>query len=100
MITKHANDLLDEWIGDGNVEFISRFARPLPQRVMASLLGFPLGDIPQLAEWGDAVVTPFVHGTGLNTSSPPSRPRRCSLASTASRTTSTSTCGRSGRIPR
>ena len=24
MITKHANDLLDEWIGDGNVEFISR----------------------------------------------------------------------------
>ena len=32
MITKHANDLLDEWIADGEVEFISRFARPLPQR--------------------------------------------------------------------
>jgi cytochrome P450 len=65
MITKHANDLLDEWISDGDVEFVSRFARPLPQRVMASLLGFPLEDIPQLAKWGDAVVTPFVHGTGL-----------------------------------
>jgi cytochrome P450 len=65
MITKHANDLVDGWIGDGDVEFISRFARPLPQRVMASLLGFPLEDIPQLAQWGDAVVTPFVHGTGL-----------------------------------
>ncbi len=65
MITKHANDLLDDWIGDGEVEFISRFARPLPQRVMASLLGFPLEDIPQLAQWGDAVVMPFVHGTGL-----------------------------------
>ncbi len=65
MITKHANDLVDEWIGDGSVEFISRFARPLPQRVMASILGFPLEDIPQLARWGDAVVTPFVHGTGL-----------------------------------
>jgi cytochrome P450 len=65
MIAKHANDLLDEWISDGEVEFISRFARPLPQRVMASLLGFPLEDIPQLAKWGDAVVTPFVHGTGL-----------------------------------
>ncbi len=64
MITKHANDLLDEWIGDGEVEFIGRFARPLPQRVMASILGFPLADIPQLAEWGDAVVTPFVHGSG------------------------------------
>ena len=65
MITKHANDLLDEWIDDGAVEFISRFARPLPQRVMASVLGFPLADIPQLALWGDAVVTAFVHGTGL-----------------------------------
>ena len=32
---------------------------------MASVLGFPLEDIPQLAQWGDAVVTPFVHGTGL-----------------------------------
>jgi len=30
MITQHANDLLDEWIDDGAVEFISRFARPLP----------------------------------------------------------------------
>ncbi len=69
MITKHANDLLDSWIADGNghgdVEFISRFARPLPQRVMASVLGFPLDDIPRLAEWGDAIVTAFVYGSGL-----------------------------------
>lgn len=69
MITRHANDLIDEWTGDGqqsgHIEFISEFARPLPQRVMASILGFPHADIPQLADWGDAVVTPFVHGTGL-----------------------------------
>ena len=65
MIAQHANDLLDEWIDAGDVEFVSRFARPLPQRVMASLLGFPLDDIPQLAEWGDAVVTAFVYGSGL-----------------------------------
>ncbi len=65
MIAKHANDLLDQWIADDEVEFISRFARPLPQRVMATILGFPLDDIPQLAEWGDAVVTPFVRGSGL-----------------------------------
>ncbi len=65
MITRLANNLLDEWIADGEVEFISRFARPLPQRVFATILGFPFDDIPQLAEWGDAIVTPFVHGTGL-----------------------------------
>jgi len=66
MIERHANELIDNWIDeDDDVEFISRFARPLPQRVMATILGFPQADIPQLAEWGDAVVTPFVHGTGL-----------------------------------
>lgn len=65
MITTLANDLLDEWIDDGSVEFIGRFARPLPQRVFATIMGFPFDDIPQLAEWGDAIVTPFVHGTGL-----------------------------------
>jgi len=65
MITSHANDLLEEWIDDGRVEFISRFARPLPQRVMASVLGFPKEDIPQLARWGDAIVMPFVYGSGL-----------------------------------
>ena len=70
MITRHANQLVDEWIDDGQemsveVEFISRFARPLPQRVVAEIMGFPQSDVPQLAEWGDAVVMPFVHGTGL-----------------------------------
>ena len=65
MITRHANRLVDEWNNDDQVEFITRFARPLPQRVMADVLGFPQADVPQLAEWGDAVVTPFVHGTGL-----------------------------------
>ncbi len=72
MITEHANNLIDEFLADGgdsdsqsSVEFISRFARPLPQRTMASILGFPQEDIPMLAAWGDAVVTPFVHGAGL-----------------------------------
>jgi len=65
MIALEANRLLDEWIDDGEVEFVSRFARPLPQRVMANILGFPHSDIAQLAAWGDAVVMPFVYGEGL-----------------------------------
>lgn len=64
-ITRLADELLDEWIDDGSVEFIGRFARPLPQRVFATILGFPLEDVPRLAEWGNAVVIPFVHGSGL-----------------------------------
>lgn len=65
MIAEHANALLDTWIEDDEVEFVSQFARPLPQRVMATILGFPLEDIPRMAAWGDAVVMPFVYGDGL-----------------------------------
>jgi cytochrome P450 len=59
-----ADELIDEWIDDGEVEFISQFARPLPQRVMAHVLGFPRADIPRLEAWGVAQVRAFVHGRG------------------------------------
>ena len=65
MIARLANDLVDEWIDDGEVDFVRQFARPLPQRVFATVLGFPFEDIPKLEAWGNAVVIPFVHGTGL-----------------------------------
>jgi len=65
MIAKLANDLIDDWGKGDTVEFISQFSRPLPQRVFAKIMGFPFEDIPQLGEWGTAVVIPFVHGTGL-----------------------------------
>ncbi len=64
MITKCADELIDRWIDRGEVEFISEFARPLPQMVMANVLGFPLSDIPQLADWGTATVAAFVWGKG------------------------------------
>jgi len=64
MIRSHVDELIDQWIDRGEVEFVSEFARPLPQKVMASVLGFPLEDIPRLAEWGTAQVEAFVHGRG------------------------------------
>jgi cytochrome P450 len=64
MIRRFVDELIDAWIERGEVEFISEFARPLPQRVMATVLGFPLEDIPRLAEWGAAQVEAFVHGKG------------------------------------
>lgn len=66
MIRGHVDDLIDDWIDKGEVNFIQDFARPLPQRVMASVLGFPQEDIPQLAIWGEAQVKAFVHGRGHN----------------------------------
>ena len=64
MIRKFATELIDNWIDKGEVEFISEFAKPLPQMVMATILGFPLSDLKQLETWGTAQVKPFVYGKG------------------------------------
>ena len=64
MVRRFVNQLIDNWIDTDEVEFISQFARPLPQMVMATILGFPLEDIPRLAKWGAAQVMPFVYGKG------------------------------------
>ena len=64
MITAAVDALIDGFVADGEVEFVSRFARPLPQVVMAKVLGFPLEDLPRLERWGTAQVAPFVHGRG------------------------------------
>jgi cytochrome P450 len=64
MITRYVDQLIDQWIDRGEVEFVAEFARPLPQMVMATVLGFPLEDIPRLAEWGNAQVMAYVHGQG------------------------------------
>ena len=64
MITDATNKLIDNWIDSGKVEFVSEFAMPLPQMVMANVIGFPLEDIPLHKKWGDAMVMPFVYGQG------------------------------------
>ncbi|WP_324262039.1 cytochrome P450 [Altererythrobacter sp. H2] len=67
MIAGHVDALIEQWIGRGGpVDFVAEFARPLPQRTMASVLGFPLEDVPQLEVWGNAQVMSYVHGCGHN----------------------------------
>ncbi len=64
MITQQVDHLIDLFPDEGELNFVQAFARPLPQQVMARVLGFPAEDIPQLAEWGEAQVMPFVYGKG------------------------------------
>jgi cytochrome P450 len=64
MIRRTVDELIDGFAARGRVEFIGEFARPLPQIVMANVLGFPLEDLPRLAVWGAAMVRPFVYGRG------------------------------------
>jgi cytochrome P450 len=63
MITAHVDHLIDQWIDDDHIDFVAKFARPLPQRTMASVLGLPVEDIPALEEWGNAQVMSYVIGT-------------------------------------
>lgn len=66
MITGHVEDLIAGMLAKARagepVDSVADFARPLPQRVMASVLGFPQEDIPRLEQWGNAQVMSYVHG--------------------------------------
>ncbi|SHN62800.1 Cytochrome P450 [Erythrobacter sanguineus] len=67
MIGRHVDDLIAGMLAKVKrgepVDFVADFARPLPQRTMADVLGFPLEDIPRLEQWGNAQVMSYVHGT-------------------------------------
>ncbi|GAB4474169.1 MAG: hypothetical protein OHK0018_04530 [Erythrobacter tepidarius] len=67
MIAGHVEDLIAGLRAKARagepVDFVAEFARPLPQRVMADVLGFPQEDIPRLEQWGNAQVMSYVVGT-------------------------------------
>lgn len=50
-IVAFVDDLIDGFIADGEMDFISRFALELPGRVGASLLDVPYEDIDQWNDW-------------------------------------------------
>ncbi len=64
-IRRTINELIDNWIDSGEIEFIKDFAEPLPMIVIAELLGFPRMDLPKLKEWSYAWVLPFSRGLSL-----------------------------------
>ena len=64
MIQEVTNELIDNWIDGGQVEFVSQFAQPLPQMTMAHVLGWPIEDLKLLKKFGDGCVKPFVYGSG------------------------------------
>ncbi len=64
MVNRVAQELIDRWIERGTVEFVSEFAQPLPQMVMANVLGWPMEDLKLLKYYGDGTVKPFVYGSG------------------------------------
>ncbi len=59
LITRTANELIDDFAEAGEVEFMEAFARPLPSRVISTMMGFPLSELDQLKVWSEAWVAPY-----------------------------------------
>lgn len=55
-ISDIVDDLLEKPLADGECEFVSQLAVPLPVLVTAAMLGFPEEEWPQVAEWGEGLI--------------------------------------------
>ena len=62
LIREVVHELVDSWIDQGRIEFISAFALPLPMAIIAEALGFPRVDVMKLKQWSDAWARPFARG--------------------------------------
>ena len=45
-IRKVADDLIDEWYAEGEIDFLGRYASQIPARIIGHILGMPSEDIP------------------------------------------------------
>ena len=52
------DELLDGIAAVGQADLIADFALPMPVRIIAELLGIPLEDQAQVADWSQAIVSP------------------------------------------
>ena len=58
-VEKLANDLIDQFIDKGEVDFIEAFCYPLPMMVIAIILGLPQEDLEDFKRWSIAWVAPY-----------------------------------------
>ena len=65
MVRRVAHELVDVWLDRGQVEWVGEFAQPLPQIVMANVLGWPIEDLKLLKYYGDGCVRPFVYSENV-----------------------------------
>jgi cytochrome P450 len=58
-IDQVANELIDGFIDDGQVEFVEQFAIPFPIFIIADQVGVPRSDFQAFKRWSDATVEPL-----------------------------------------
>ncbi|NMO17390.1 cytochrome P450 [Pyxidicoccus fallax] len=59
-----AEELVDGFVSEGRADLFTRFAHPLPARVIAGIFGIPYEDIPLFQRWSDDLSAVFAaHGS-------------------------------------
>lgn len=61
LIQQTVDTLIDQLIDQGECEFISEFAVPLPITVIAQQLGVPQADLSKFKQWSDAFIARLGH---------------------------------------
>lgn len=61
-IERLANDLIDGFEADGEVELLKAFAAPVPAIVIAEMIGLPAEMAPQLLDWSNRMVAMYMFG--------------------------------------
>jgi cytochrome P450 len=56
-LRRTVDEIIDDFAGDGRVEFVSQFAEALPMRIVGDFLGQPRSMAPQLKLWAHAIVS-------------------------------------------
>jgi cytochrome P450 len=53
-----ANELIDSFVGDEEIDFSAQFSVPLPSQVFLTMLGLPLDELPRFTAMKDGVIRP------------------------------------------
>lgn len=72
-IQRVVDELVDDFVDAGGCEFMTRFAKPLPGRVSAEILGVRDDEIERCGRWADLFVEGLIE--------PVDNPRRAEIAS-------------------
>lgn len=66
-IERLANELIDGFEADGEVELLRSFAAPVPAIVIAEMLGLPAEMAMQLVDWSNRMVAMYMYGVTYET---------------------------------
>ncbi|MDT9592136.1 cytochrome P450 [Nocardioides zeae] len=66
-LTGWANRLIDDWVEDGECDFVDGFALPFPGATVLTIMGWPAEDLHRMNHWASTLMHGVVGGTAEET---------------------------------